>query len=424
MKSSGIGGQAVIEGVMMKNKDTYAVAVRKPDGAIEIKNEKYKGLGEKYHLAKLPIIRGVVAFAESMSIGMKTLTYSASFYEEETEKPDKFEETVNKVFKNKEKAESVLMAATVCISVLMAVGIFMILPFFIAEFFQKITDNTMVLALIEGALRIGIFVIYVVAISQMEDIKRVFMYHGAEHKTINCVEAGKELTVENVRSCSKHHKRCGTSFMFIVMFVSIIFFLFIRVENIWTRMLFRIFLIPIVAGISYEFIRLAGNSDSPVVAFLSKPGMWLQGLTTREPDDSMIEVAIASVEAVFDWRAYQKKGKVSAAARQKKKLTKIVVPTAEMEEEAKQSLQKAVESKEDRQKAMQSSAKNPDIVKVAKPIENREAAKNARRERERQLAFIERSTARMGLPDEDEDDDDILKALDRFFGEPEGKDTP
>ena len=424
MKSSGIGGQAVIEGVMMKNKDNYAVAVRKPDGAIEIKYEKYKGLGEKYHLAKLPIIRGVVAFAESMNIGMKTLAYSASFYEEETEKPDKFEETVNKVFKNKEKAESVFMAATVCISVLMAVGIFMILPFFIAEFFQKITDNTMVLALIEGALRIGIFVIYVAAISQMEDIKRVFMYHGAEHKTINCVEAGKELTIENVRSCSKHHKRCGTSFMFIVMFVSIIFFLFIRVENIWTRMLFRIFLIPIVAGISYEFIRLAGNSDSPIVALLSKPGMWLQGLTTREPDDSMIEVAIASVEAVFDWRAYQKKGKVSAAARQKKKLTKIVVPTAEMEEEAKQSLQKAVESKENRQKAMQSLAENADSVKVAKPIENREAAKNARRERERQLAFIERSTVRMGLPDEDEDDDDILKALDRFFVEPERKDAP
>ena len=443
MKSSGIGGQAVIEGVMMKNKDIYAVVVRKPDGAIEVKEEKYTGLGEKYSFAKLPIIRGVVAFAESMSIGMKTLTYSASFYEEEeTEKPDKFEETVNKVFKNKEKAESVLMAVTVCISMLMAVGIFMILPFFIAEFFQKITDNTMVLALIEGALRIGIFVAYVAAISQMEDIKRVFMYHGAEHKTINCVEAGKELTVENVRTCSKHHKRCGTSFMFIVMFVSIIFFLFIRVENVWARMLFRILLIPIVAGISYEFIRLAGNSDSPVVALLSKPGMWLQGLTTREPDDSMIEVAIASVEAVFDWRAYQQKEKVTTAARQKKQLTKIPTVVTEPEKESDKAsvgvskkakkaknAKKAGKPVENVQKPAEISAEAEfaaaDSIKAVKPIVDREAAKNARRERERQLASIESAVTRIGLPDEDDDDDEILKALDRFFVEKEeGKDTP
>ena len=407
MKSSGIGGQAVIEGVMMKNKKEYAIAVRKPDGVIEVKKEKYKGLGEQYAFAKLPIIRGVVAFAESMSIGMKTLTYSASFYEEEeTEKPDKLEETLNKVFK--EKAESALMAMTICISVLMAVGIIMILPFFMAEFFQKLTDNTIALALIEGALRIGIFVAYVVAISQMEDIKRVFMYHGAEHKVINCIEAGKELTVANVKKCSKHHKRCGTSFMFIVMFISIIFFLFIRVENIWVRMLFRILLIPIVAGVSYEFIRFAGNSDSKVMGVLSKPGMWLQGLTTREPDNSMIEVAIASVEAVFDWKAYQRKvfGKAGGKASIKdEKGLKIEVVT--VTEPAKEQTEASVSE-----------------IKAVKPVANKDAAKNARKEREKQLASIESAVTRIGLLDEEEDDE-ILKALDKFFIEKEkGKDTP
>lgn len=449
MKSSGIGGQAVIEGVMMKNKETYAIAVRKPDGAVEIKKEKYKGIGEKYSFARLPIIRGIVAFAESMTIGMKTLTYSASFYEEEEpEKPGKLEETVNKVFKEKEKADSALMALTVCASVIMAVAIFMILPFFIAEFFQKITDNTTVLALIEGALRIGIFIAYVAAISQMEDIKRVFMYHGAEHKTINCVESGRELTVANVKQCSKHHKRCGTSFMFIVMFVSIIFFLFIRVENVWARMLFRILLIPIVAGVSYEFIRFAGNSDSPVVAMLSKPGMWLQSLTTREPDDSMIEVAIASVEAVFDWKTYQKE----ELAKDSKITSKKPKNSSKGETETKQELPKPAEAEEGtgandaavsmelrktEEKAPEPAPELSEPVKVpeqvseqskikaVKTVANREAAKSARRERERHLASIESAVTRIGLPEEDDDDDEILKALDKFFVEKEdGKDTP
>lgn len=453
MKSSGIGGQAVIEGVMMKNKDTYAIAVRKPDGAIEVKKDNYKSLGEKYSFAKLPIIRGIVAFAESMTIGMKTLTYSASFYEEEEpEKPDKLEETINKFFKDKDKAESALMAVTVCASVIMAVGIFMILPFFIAEFFQKITDNTMLLALIEGALRIGIFIAYVAAISQMEDIKRVFMYHGAEHKTINCVESGKELTVANVKKCSKHHKRCGTSFMFIVMFVSIIFFLFIRVENVWVRMIFRILLIPIVAGVSYEFIRLAGNSDSPVVALLSKPGMWLQALTTKEPDDSMIEVAIASVEAVFDWKAYQKKefAKDSKVASKKekniskgkrKKQPETVKPVESKEAVAKEKqvitehisdvadTEKAVETIENVVKVEETPVQTEEsatigAIKAVKPVADREAARNARRERERQLASIESAVTRIGLPDDDDEDDEILKALDKFFVDKEdGKDT-
>lgn len=303
MKSSGIGGQAVIEGVMMKNKDQYAVAVRKPDKMIEVKVEKYHGIAEKHSIFKYPVLRGMGAFVESMVVGMKTLTYSASFYEEEEIKPSKLEETMGKVFK--EKAESVVMGITVAVSIVAAVAIFMILPFFIAEFFKQAIDNRIVLALVEGLLRIGIFIAYIAAISQMQDIKRVFMYHGAEHKTINCVENGKELTVENVREQSRYHKRCGTSFLFIVMFISIIFFLFIHVDNVGLRMLFRVLLVPVIAGISYEFIRLAGRSDNIVVRILSKPGMWLQGMTTREPEDDMIEVAIQSVEAVFDWRAYQ-----------------------------------------------------------------------------------------------------------------------
>lgn len=328
MKPSGIGGQAVIEGVMMKNQDVYAIAVRKPDNEIEVKNEVYHSIQKKYPVTKLPIIRGVVSFVESMVIGMKTLTYSASFYEEEETKPTKMEETFGKVFKA--KAEAVIMGCTVVFSIVMAIAIFMILPFFIAEFFKKTTDNTTLLAVIEGVIRIIIFIAYVLAISFMKDIKRVFMYHGAEHKTINCVENGLPLTVKNVKKQSKSHKRCGTSFMFIVMFISIIFFIFIRIDNMWLRMLFRIALIPVIAGISYEFIRLAGRSESVLVNFLSKPGLWMQALTTREPDDAMIEVAIASVEAVFDWKVYQEEEMDIAASEKsikkmktKKGVTKI-----------------------------------------------------------------------------------------------------
>ncbi len=432
MKSSGIGGQAVIEGVMMKNNDTYAVAVRKPDGAIEIKKEAYKGFGEKHAFAKLPIIRGIVAFAESLSIGMKTLTYSASFYEEE-EQPGKLEQTFSNIFK--EKAETVFMALTVCASVVMAIGIFMIFPFFIAEFFQKITDNTILLALIEGALRIGIFIAYVIAVSQMEDIRRVFMYHGAEHKTINCVESGKELTVENVRTCSKHHKRCGTSFMFIVMFVSILFFLFIQVENVWIRMVYRILLVPVIAGVSYEFIRFAGRNNSFIVSVLSKPGMWLQALTTREPDDSMMEVAIASVEAVFDWRAYQqkefgtiKKETTSASSEQTENVGFKAVKTVPKRTTLKVvSFKEEIEEpeKQEKKKEQTEVKKEERPMKAVKKVVNIEEARQARRARENQLASIESAITRVGMPDNDDDDDDILKALDRFFViKEDGEDTP
>lgn len=302
MKPSGIGGQAVIEGVMMKNKEQYATAVRKPDNEIVIEKGTYISIAEKYKIFKLPIFRGVLAFAESMIIGTKTLTFSASFYEEEETKPSKVETAFNKVFK--EKAESVAMGLTFMVSILLAVGIFVVLPRFIAGLLESSITSTILLTIIEGILRIVIFIAYVLAIAQMNDIKRLFMYHGAEHKTINCLEHGYELTVENVRKQSKQHKRCGTSFLFIVMFVSIIFFIFIRVDQEWLRYVIRILLIPVIAGVSYEFIRFAGKSDSKIADILSKPGLWMQGLTTKEPDDGMIEVAIQSVEAVFDWRAF------------------------------------------------------------------------------------------------------------------------
>ncbi|MDF2472450.1 MAG: hypothetical protein K0R21_232 [Anaerocolumna sp.] len=303
MKPSGIGGQAVIEGVMMKNKEQYAVAVRKPDNQIVIEKSTFVSASEKYTFFKLPILRGMLAFIESMMIGMKTLTFSASFMEEEEQvKTSKIEEKFSKIFKD--KAESVAMGITIFFSIIMAIGIFFMLPTLIAGLLVKRIDSNVMLAVIEGAIRILIFIGYILAISQMKDIKRTFMYHGAEHKTINCLENGYELTIANVKKQSKQHKRCGTSFMFIVMFISIIFFIFIRVDEQWLRFVTRILLVPVIAGVSYEFIRLAGRSESKIVTVLSKPGMWMQNLTTKEPDDHMIEVAIQSVEAVFDWREF------------------------------------------------------------------------------------------------------------------------
>lgn len=287
----------------MKNKDKYAVAVRTPDGEIVVDKQNYQSFSETHSWAKLPIVRGVVAFVESLSIGMKTLTYSAGFYEEEEEaKESKVERAFSSVFK--EKAEAVLMALTVIFAIVMAIALFMFLPWFIAEKAGALIDNTLVQALVEGALRLVIFILYVFAISLTKDIKRVYMYHGAEHKTINCVEHGLELTIENVKGQSREHKRCGTSFMLYVMIISILFFMFIRVDNTALRIVLRVVLVPVVAGISYEFIRFAGNSDNRIVNILSRPGFWMQGLTTREPEDDMIEVAIASVDAVFDWRGY------------------------------------------------------------------------------------------------------------------------
>ena len=298
-----IGGQAVIEGVMMKNMDRYAVSVRKPNGKIETKVEECVSFAEKHPLFKLPILRGMVNFLESMVIGMQTLNYSASFYEDEEEQTEEKTEQFLEKFLG-EKAEKVIMGIVLVFSLAISIGLFMILPYIASEAAGKLIHNEYGILLIEGVIRIVIFLGYIVLISQMEDIKRVFMYHGAEHKTINCLEAGVELTTENVDNFSRLHKRCGTSFIFIVMIISMVFFFFIRVDTIWLRIVLRLLFLPLVAGVSYEFIRLAGSSDHPLVQIFSKPGLALQRLTTKEPDHSMIEVAIASVEGVFDWREY------------------------------------------------------------------------------------------------------------------------
>lgn len=318
MRYSGIGGQAVMEGVMMKNQEKYAVAVRKPDQEIVVETSTYEGLIKNKKIRNMPILRGVFSFIESLVLGMKTLTFSASFFEEEEEeksgsrkaekragaqKPAPMEEEQKKKEKRQENA---LMGGTVAISIVLAVAIFMVLPYYISVFFQRFITSQTLLALLEGVIRLTIFIGYVAAISLMPDIKRVYMYHGAEHKCINCIEQGMDLTVENVRKSSRLHKRCGTSFLLIVMLISIVFFLFIRVDNRILQLLLRLVLIPVIAGVSYEFIRLAGRSDHMLVNLFSKPGLLLQRITTREPDDSMIEVGIASVEAVFDWKAYVK----------------------------------------------------------------------------------------------------------------------
>ena len=303
MKYSGIGGQAVIEGIMMMNHDDYAVAVRKPDGNIEVKKDRYVSMTRKSKFLSLPIIRGVFRFADSMIVGMKTLTYSASFFEDdEDSEPSKFEVFLDKVFG--EKMEGIIMGFVMVLSFILAIGIFMILPVLIADIFRKFIPSEHVMAILEGIIRIVIFIADIKLVSRMEDIKRTFMYHGAEHKCINCVEHGHPLTVENVRGSSKEHKRCGTSFILIVMVISILFFMVIRVDGIWMRMLSRIILIPVIAGVSYEILQLAGRSDTKLMNIVSRPGMWMQGLTTKEPDDTMIEVAIAATEAVFDWKKY------------------------------------------------------------------------------------------------------------------------
>lgn len=301
MKPSGIGGQAVIEGIMMKNKDMYSVAVRKPDGEIEVNLGTYRSIVKNKMLRETPLVRGVVNFVDSLFLGMRTLTFSASFYEEE-EEPTKADEVLDKLLKG--NAEKVIMGLTVAFSIVMAVGIFMILPYFLTNFLRDYVVSNSLLAIIEGIVRVGIFVLYITLISRMNDIQRVFMYHGAEHKCINCIENGLELNVENVLKSSKHHKRCGTSFLFIVMVVSIIFFIFIDVTSPVLRVVIRLLLVPVIAGVSYELIRLAGRSESKFVQIISYPGMLMQRLTTKEPDAEMVEVAIAAVEAVFDWDTF------------------------------------------------------------------------------------------------------------------------
>lgn len=351
MKPSGIGGQAVIEGVMMRNGGKYAVAVRTADGKIAVDSQEIKnGRFQKSRFAKLPIIRGVVNFFDSMVLGMKTLMYSASLFAEETEEErkeregkarrkaqakadrlrkhgreqdaqnvlqaceDKLAKEAASAAAGEEKESSdMMMTMTVIFSLIFSIALFMMLPYFLSRFLKQIISSEMIILVAEGIVKLVIFMGYLALISRMKDIQRTFMYHGAEHKCINCIEHGLELNVENVRASSREHKRCGTSFLFIVMFISIVFimvvsiplFAVIHVNTAFWRIVLRLALLPVIAGVSYEFIRLAGSSDNKFVNLLSKPGMAMQHLTTKEPDDSMIEVAIASVEAVFDWKKFE-----------------------------------------------------------------------------------------------------------------------
>ena len=304
MKSSNIGGQAVLEGIMMRHGDDYAVAVRKPDGEIFVQKEEYHSVIKWKALTKIPFIRGVFNFIDSMVLGIKTLMFSAEFYEDEEEVKSEKELTEEEIAK-KEKQEKWMMNATVAISVVIAAAVFMVLPYFLSSLLKPLMPSYHLRTLVEGFVRIGIFILYIALISRMDDIERTFMYHGAEHKCINCIEHGLPLTVDNVRISSRQHKRCGTSFLFFVLAISIILLMLIQVESPLMRVIVRIALIPVIAGISYEVLKLAGRSENPIINLLSRPGLAIQKLTTKEPDDSMIEVAIQAVEAVFDWRAYE-----------------------------------------------------------------------------------------------------------------------
>lgn len=305
MKPSGIGGQAVLEGIMMKNKDKYAVAVRKPNQEIEVCVKEYKGITKSNKILNLPFIRGVFNFIDSLIIGMSTLMFSAEFYEEEeTEEVKKGDKVADSLFK--EKAESAIMTITVIVAALIAIGLFVVLPSIASDLIKKyfhIISYT-IISLIEGLIRITLFLIYIFLISRMKDIQRTFMYHGAEHKCINCIEHGMELNVDNVLKSSRLHKRCGTSFLFLVMAISIIFFILIPVQQPVMKIVVRILMIPVIAGVSYEVLRFAGQHEGKLVDIVSAPGMALQKLTTKEPDEKMAEVAIKAVEAVFDWRTF------------------------------------------------------------------------------------------------------------------------
>lgn len=445
MKPSGIGGMAVMEGVMMRNKEEYAVAVRKPDHEIVVEKSTHKDFSDKVKLFKLPIFRGMLAFVDSMVVGVKVLNYSASFFEEEDEaQTKKSEEKAKKkeakkakkkdtdfeieevsvthtdadikehmesesekaeAAKKDEKSNALLMLFAVLISIALSVTLFMVLPVFITNLFSSFIKNKILINFIEGIVRLSIFIGYVVLSALMPDIKRVFMYHGAEHKTINCLENGFELTVENVRWQSKQHKRCGTSFMLLVVLISLVLFMAIPTLNLFWRIVSRVLLVPFIAGISYEFIRLAGKSENNIVNIISKPGLWMQALTTKEPDDSMIEVAIQSVDAVFDWRAFLKtsstekaeKADTKKAAGKQNNTGKV----SAMEIKTKAAVKEAPKEKD-------TLAKSETAATINKPAGAYDVGK-----RNSGAAPINFKPVITNRPEDE--DDEILKALDKFF---------
>lgn len=437
MKPSGIGGMAVMEGVMMKNKDEYAVAVRKPDKEIVVEKSTYKDFSDKVKLFKLPIFRGMLAFVDSMVVGMKVLNFSASFFEdgEPQTKKDKEKSAKKEAKKAKkdsdfiveevsvahgktdgsehtdsksevadgakkdEKSNAILMLFAVLISIVLSVTLFMVIPVFVTNLFIK--ERGFVFNLIEGLIRLAIFISYVVLASLIPDIKRTFMYHGAEHKTINCLENGFELTLENVRWQSKQHKRCGTSFMLFVIIISLLVFLLVPKTNLLVSVSLRVLLVPFIAGISYEFIRLAGKTENKIVNIISKPGLWMQGLTTKEPDDSMIEVAIQSVDAVYDWRAFLQTFTPENADPKKAPKQKNSVKISSTDVYPKPPVKEHTSGKD-------SSAKSESAATVNKVSGAYDIGK-----RNPGTAPINFKPVIPNRPEEE--DDEILKALDKFF---------
>lgn len=414
MKPSGIGGMAAIEGVMMRNKDKYAVAVRKPDNEIVLEKKQYKSFSDKVRLFKLPILRGMVSFVDSLVIGMKVLSFSSSFIEEEEEekKPQKEESS---------KINSLLMALAVIASLVLSITLFMVLPVLISNLFIRWIDNVFVLSLLESILRIMIFIGYILLATRMKEIKRMFMYHGAEHKTINCLENGFELTVENVKWQSKTHKRCGTSFMLYVMLISLIFFVIIRPETLYARVISRIILVPIIAGISYEFIRLAGSTDNKIVNILSKPGLWMQSLTTGEPDDDMIEVAIQSVDAVFDWKAFLAENEADESKETSK--AKPVIETAKTLKPTTVENTDTTMKTDDRLKKSatpKETEENKETVNKAKELKKSRKEKRDSSLKDKDSAKSEYAATneiRIASPKNcyEEEDDEILRALDKYL---------
>lgn len=445
MKPSGIGGMAVMEGVMMKNKEEYAVAVRKPDNEIVVEKGTHKDFSDKVKLFKLPIFRGMLAFVDSLVIGMKVLNFSASFFDDEentqtkkkkdkmvkstplqdddfeieeisvTKSDNELEEIAaakaDKLENNTEdkKSNTALMLFAVLLSIVLSVTLFMVLPVLITGLFSKLIENKVMVSLIEGVIRLAIFIGYVLLASRMPEIKRVFMYHGAEHKAINCLENGFELTVENVRWQSKQHKRCGTSFMLLVILISLVIFLIVPVNGLVMKIISRVLLVPFIAGVSYEFIRLAGKSESKLVNVLSKPGLWMQGLTTKEPDDAMIEVAIKSVESVFDWRSFLG---IAVTEEDKDEEQAKVAPAKKQTTGKKQGSQK---------KRAEGKVKKSDSKQVGNRTLEADSKTSAinmplKEEGSNTSSFLENSKSSNSFDsDVDEEDDEILKALDKFF---------
>ncbi|TAH74919.1 MAG: DUF1385 domain-containing protein [Anaerolineaceae bacterium] len=442
MKPSGIGGMAVIEGVMMKNKNEYAIAVRKPNNEITVEKKSHKDFSDKVKLFKLPIFRGMLAFIDSMVIGIKVLNFSASFFEEEEEKKEV-----------SEKTNALLMVLAVVASLAISISLFMVLPVLISNLFSRWIESIFLLSLMEGILRLFIFIGYIVLASQMKEIKRVFMYHGAEHKTINCLENGFELTLENVKWQTKAHKRCGTSFMLLVMLISLVFFVILRPETLALRILSRILLVPVIAGISYEFIRLAGRSESKIVDILSRPGLWMQALTTKEPDDDMIEVAIASVDTVFDWKEFLKKEedekpkKESSGKARTVKGEKPQVSTSDLKKNSQENKKSNAKDLKESEKAQET--KNVKEAKSVQEGENIQKSENiqeneniqktgnvkmdhkakdlgrASQHKKKDAAKNEYAVAgeiSIASPKQEyEEDDEILKALDKYLDFSEDK---